>query len=71
MIRGESGSQEVKWTDLHRNLDLMVAAWIDETGKPPSKTTLMQFMEWSAIKADNERKDGNAEVRNRLQKRPW
>jgi hypothetical protein len=57
MIIERNNSQRVIWSDLHRHLDMMVAAFIDESGKLPSKTTLMEFMEWSAVKADNERKE--------------
>ena len=32
---------------LHRNFDSLIADFIHHTGKLPSKTTLMELMEWS------------------------
>lgn len=33
--------------ELHRYLDELSADFIGHTGKLPSKTTIMEFMEWS------------------------
>lgn len=33
--------------ELHQKLDELIACFITETEKLPSKTTLMEFMEWS------------------------
>ena len=32
---------------LHQSFDELIACFITETGKLPSKTGLMEFMEWS------------------------
>ena len=32
---------------LHKHLDELIADFIDHTGKLPSKTNLIEFMEWS------------------------
>ena len=32
---------------LHKYFDELLADFIDHTGKVPSKTTVMEFMEWS------------------------
>lgn len=43
----------------HRALDMMVAQFISESPvsatRLPSRTTLMEFMEWSARRSDPER----------------
>jgi hypothetical protein len=33
--------------ELHKNLDVLVADFISETGGLPSKTTVMDLIEWS------------------------
>ena len=33
--------------DLHRNLDILLADFITNTGKFPSKTTILEFLRWS------------------------
>lgn len=37
----------------HRNLDEMMAEFIMQTGKLPSKTSLMEFVEWSYAQMQN------------------
>ena len=32
---------------LHKNLDMLAADWIDETGGRPSEGTILDLMEWS------------------------
>lgn len=39
-----------EWQEFHHELDLAVATYMIETGKLPSKVTLMDFMEFSAKK---------------------
>jgi hypothetical protein len=38
---------------LHRHLDELVADFINCTKKLPSRTTLLEFMEWSAKQLTN------------------
>lgn len=38
---------------LHKNLDELLGDFIYHTGKLPSKTTLMEFMEWSFEQTKN------------------
>ena len=33
--------------ELHKSFDELLADFIEQTGKVPSKTTLMEFLEWS------------------------
>jgi len=33
--------------ELHAALDQLVADWISQTGKYPSKSTVLELMEWS------------------------
>lgn len=37
----------LRHVELHRYLDELVADYIDHTGGLPSKTTVMQLVEWS------------------------
>jgi hypothetical protein len=39
--------REVLYRSLHRSLDMLVASFIDKTGKLPSETTVMDLMRWS------------------------
>jgi hypothetical protein len=39
-----------EWQDFHHELDLAVTTFMLETGKVPFRTTLMEFMEFSAKK---------------------
>ncbi len=36
---------------LHASLDELLADWITQTRSLPSKTTVMEFLAWSAIQA--------------------
>jgi hypothetical protein len=38
---------------LHRNLDELVADWITQTGKVPSKGTVLDLIRWSSQQAEN------------------
>lgn len=40
-------------TKLHRSLDELAADFITHTGKRPSNSTLLEFMEWSAQQMEN------------------
>lgn len=44
--------------ELHESLDELLACFIESTGKMPSDTTLMEFLEWSAKKATDGNKTG-------------
>ena len=39
--------------NLHNNLDVLLADFIQETGRLPSKTTLTDFLEWSFDQTTN------------------
>ena len=39
--------------ELHRNLDLLVACFIENTENLPSKTTVMDLMKWSHEQTTN------------------
>lgn len=41
------GEHQIRHTILHRNLDELVADFINITGRLPSQTTVMELMEWS------------------------
>ena len=44
---------------LHKMLDELVADFIQETGKLPSQTKLIELMEWSYEQTKNELKGGH------------
>ncbi len=46
--------------DLHNSLDMLVADFIAHSKKLPSKTTLIEFMEWSHLQSLNPTGDTNA-----------
>jgi hypothetical protein len=39
--------------DLHKSLDVLIADYILGTGKLPSQTSLMEFLEWSFEQTKN------------------
>lgn len=41
--------------EMHAILDMMVARFISETTNLPSKTTLLEFMQWSFEQAKKEK----------------
>lgn len=46
----EKMSQEehkARHVELHKKLDELLADFIEQTGKTPSKTTVMEFLTWS------------------------
>lgn len=39
--------------ELHKKLDELLADFIDQTGKTPSGTTVMEFLKWSYEQTQN------------------
>lgn len=44
----ETEQHKKRHEELHKCLDELVADFIGQTGKLPSKTTVLELMEWSA-----------------------
>lgn len=40
-------NEEFNWEEFHKNLDIALATMITETNALPSKTTLLEFLEYS------------------------
>ena len=47
----QSAERVAKYNELHRKLDEVVAAYLDDTGRRPSSASIMELLEWSAQRA--------------------
>ncbi len=48
---GDKSEHKARHRELHKALDELVADFIDHTGALPSKTNLMELMDWSYLQS--------------------
>ncbi len=54
----DASGLELRARQLHSSLDMLVADFINDTGRLPSQTTVMELMEWSNGRMEKESKKG-------------